>query len=217
MNFKRNLKSVSIFLSPFAKYPERKIAGESEDVSLRRDSAPDEAREKIPRPLGWGASFFGICLLLLGYSIIFSKKAEVIQINPTLTPESPAAYFAKVTKVFDGDTIEIETGEKVRYIGIDTPEVYPKVQCYSMESKKENEKLVLGKTVRLEKDTSETDKYGRQLRYVYINQDFINDDLVKGGYAKVETVRPDFKYENKFTESEIYAKQNNLGLWRNCF
>jgi micrococcal nuclease len=77
--------------------------------------------------------------------------------------------------------------------------------------------LVLGKEVRLEKDVSETDKYGCLLRYVYIGNDFINEELVKGGSAKVEPVPPDVKFKKEFLESEKNAKALNLGLWGNCF
>src|SRR4030042_2567140 len=76
-----------------------------------------------------------------------------------------------VTRVIDGDTIEIEGGQKVRYIGIDTPEKVdprPSVQCYGKEAAAKNKELVEGKRVRLEKDVSETDKYGRLLRYVFV-------------------------------------------------
>src|SRR3990167_1293984 len=81
----------------------------------------------------------------------------------------------KVVKVIDGDTIEIDGGARVRYIGIDTPEtVSPTsaIECYGKESSNKNRELVEGKTVRLEKDVSEIDKYGRLLRYVYVGDIF---------------------------------------------
>ena len=160
-----------------------------------------------------------ICLILIGYFLNSFKSAEVVRTvsspNPTFVSNNQATY-AKVTKVFDGDTIQIESGENVRYIGIDTSEVYPKVECGSLEAKKENENLVLGKTVRLEKDISETDKYGRLLRYVYMDNKFVNDELIKNGYAKVFTFPPDVKHKDKFLESENYARENNLGLWGIC-
>ena len=70
---------------------------------------------------------------------------------------------ARVTQVIDGDTIRVEGGYKVRYIGIDTPEMG---EAFGMEAWQANRKLVEGKKVRLERDVSETDKYGRLLRYV---------------------------------------------------
>ncbi|HKB88398.1 MAG TPA: thermonuclease family protein [Patescibacteria group bacterium] len=163
---------------------------------------------------------FGLVLIFVGVIILsnrYRSNIQVISPLPSFLPFSPNFTYAKVTRVIDGDTIEIEDGQKVRYIGVDTSEIYPKIECYSEEAKKENENLVLGRTVKLEKDVSETDKYSRLLRYVYLDNEFINDELVKTGFAKVETVPPDIKYKSEFLESENYAKENKLGLWSKCF
>lgn len=132
--------------------------------------------------------------------------------------------FALVTKVIDGDTITIEGGQKVRYIGIDTPEIHnPRViqECFGKEAAKANEDLVLGKVVRLEKDVSEVDRYGRLLRYVYVSQKygpdlFINEELVKKGYAKAYTYPPDVAYSSRFKEVENEARVRGVGLWVSC-
>lgn len=130
-----------------------------------------------------------------------------------------------VERVIDGDTIEIAGGQKVRYIGIDTPEtVHPEkpVQCFGQEASQKNKELVEGKLVRLEKDVSETDKYGRLLRYVYIQGDvlaqtiFVNDYLIRQGYAHSSTYPPDIKYQEQFQQAEANARDNNRGLWSNC-
>ena len=121
-----------------------------------------------------------------------------------------------VTKVIDGDTIEIEGGKRVRYIGIDTPEtVHPSkpVECYGKEASNKNLELVLNKRVKLEKDVSETDKYGRLLRYVYIGDIFVNDYLVREGFAKASTYPPDVKHNEKFLQSQKFAIDNDKGLW----
>lgn len=73
----------------------------------------------------------------------------------------------------------------------------------------------MGKYVELEKDISETDKYGRLLRYVWFEGKMINEELIRQGYAQVLTIPPDVKYADRFTKAEIYAKENNLGLWKN--
>ena len=91
-----------------------------------------------------------------------------------------------VSRIVDGDTIELGTGERVRYIGIDTPEtVDPRkeVQCFGKEASAKNKELVEGKEVRLVKDVSDKDKYGRLLRYVYVGDVFVNEKLVSEGYA----------------------------------
>jgi micrococcal nuclease len=76
--------------------------------------------------------------------------------------------------------------------------------------------LVENKFVRLEKDKSETDKYGRLLKYVYVDNLFINEILVREGYAYAKAYKPDIKYQEKFMEAEKMAKQENKGLWSSC-
>ncbi|HZJ18358.1 MAG TPA: thermonuclease family protein [Patescibacteria group bacterium] len=137
-----------------------------------------------------------------------SKPLERITNSPT-----PSFEEVKVIRVIDGDTVEIEGGQKIRYIGIDTPEVG---DCYSVESTNKNKQLVEGKIIRLEKDVSETDRYGRLLRYVYIEDVFVNEILVKDGYAQVYTYPPDVKYNEKFLKAQKEARKNNSGLWSVC-
>lgn len=122
----------------------------------------------------------------------------------------------KVSRVVDGDTIQLENGQKVRYIGIDTPEtVDPRkpVQCFGREASNKNKELVEGKEVHLVKDVSETDKYGRLLRYVYVGDMFVNDYLVRNGYAHASTFPPDVKYQDQFKQAEQEARENKRGLW----
>lgn len=124
-----------------------------------------------------------------------------------------------VSRVVDGDTIELGTGERVRYIGIDTPEtVDPRkeVQCFGKEASAKNKELVEGKEVRLVKDVSDKDKYGRLLRYVYVGDVFVNEKLVSEGYARVATYPPDVAYAERFIEVERVARENKLGLWGGC-
>lgn len=124
-----------------------------------------------------------------------------------------------VTRVVDGDTVEIEGGQKVRYIGIDTPEtVHPSkpVGCFGQQASTKNKELVEGKKAKFEKDISETDKYGRLLRYVWVGDIFVNDFLVRQGYATSSTYPPDVKYQNQFVEAEREARENNRGLWGAC-
>lgn len=143
-----------------------------------------------------------------------SKKA--VSPTPSITIDENAVL---VTKVIDGDTIEIEGHRKVRYIGIDTPELHhPKksVQCFGKEAQIMNSTLVEGKEVRLDKDVSNTDRYGRLLRYVYNGDLMINDYLVRQGYARAATFPPDVKYAAKFRQAEQEARENSRGLWKSC-
>ncbi len=145
-------------------------------------------------------------------------NAIIIQPSPSIIP-SPNYEMVKVTKVIDGDTIELENGKHLRYIGIDTPEtVDPRktVQCFGKEASLMNKGLVEGKTVGLEKDVSETDKYDRLLRYVWLDGLLINEILVKEGYAISSTYPPDVKYQQRFINAERIARDNNFGLWSAC-
>jgi micrococcal nuclease len=118
-----------------------------------------------------------------------------------------------VTRVIDGDTIVIAGGAHVRYIGMDTPEIYPEVEFYGLEAKAKNIELVEGKVVTLVKDVSETDKYGRLLRYVYVDGVFVNGELVRLGYARAAAYPPDTKYESLLAQLEKEAKAAKLGIW----
>lgn len=124
-----------------------------------------------------------------------------------------------VTRVIDGDTIEIEGGQRVRYIGIDTPEtVDPRklIQCFGKEASNRNRELVEGKRVRLEKDVSETDKYGRLVRYVHAGDIFVNLVLVQEGFAYSYAYPPDVKYQSQFIEAQRIAREQKKGLWDSC-
>lgn len=118
-----------------------------------------------------------------------------------------------VTKVIDGDTIIVEGGYRVRYIGIDTPETYPRLEAFGMEAWQANRQMVEGKEVRLEKDISETDKYERLLRYVYVDDTFVNAELVKLGLAEVKAYPPDTKYQDYLEQLEAEAKLAGKGIW----
>lgn len=147
------------------------------------------------------------------------QKQESPKASETQKPKVEISSEITVSKVIDGDTIELENGQKLRYIGIDTPEtVDPRrpVGCFGLEASAKNKELVEGKKVRLEKDVSETDKYGRLLRYVYLGDTFINEYLVKEGFAKTSSYPPDVKYQDKFRQAENYARENNKGLWLSC-
>lgn len=139
-----------------------------------------------------------------------------ITIEPSATQTPLNLEYVKVERVIDGDTISIEGGKVVRYIGIDTPEIVdPRkpVQCYAKEATARNKELVEGQIVGLEKDISETDKYNRLLRYVYKDDILINELLVKDGYAHSSSYPPDIKYQDKFRIAQQEAQQNKLGLW----
>lgn len=145
------------------------------------------------------------------------------QATPNPGATSPAAtqpataqtgVYATVTRVIDGDTVDVvlEDGRRhrVRYIGIDTPERYEDLYGEATDA---NARLVDRKKVLLVKDVSETDKYGRLLRYVYAGDTFVNAELVKRGYAAPATFPPDVKYAEHFVKLAAEARSKGAGLW----
>lgn len=140
------------------------------------------------------------------------------KIGETKTPESkviekqkePAEQTLIVTRVIDGDTFVLNTGEKVRLICINTPEIGEE---YADEATNYLKSLVLNKEVELVKDVSETDMYDRLLRYVYVNGVFVNGKLIEKGHARVYRFPPDTKLCDDLEILETKAKNNNLGIW----
>lgn len=126
----------------------------------------------------------------------------------------------KVARVIDGDTIEIEGGERVRYIGIDTPEMASEgkpEECGAEKALEKNRELVVGKTVELSKDVSERDKYGRLLRYVWVDGILVNTQLVRLGLAKTTSFPPDVRFLEEITTAQKEAQKNKAGLWSDCW
>lgn len=130
-----------------------------------------------------------------------------------------AQDFHLCTRVIDGDTIVVEIDnkqEKVRLIGVDTPEtVHPEkpVQYFGKEASLFTKNMVEGKKVRLEYDWQRRDKYGRLLAYVYLEDGtFLNAEIIKQGYGFAYTRFP-FKYLEEFRKYEREAREKNRGLW----
>ncbi|MFO7681694.1 MAG: thermonuclease family protein [Chloroflexota bacterium] len=121
---------------------------------------------------------------------------------------------ARVTRIIDGDTIDVGiNGQvyRVRYIGMDTPE---RGRPFFQEATAANADLVSGQTVILVKDVSETDRYSRLLRYVYLQDGtLVNGELVRLGYAMASTYPPDVAMQHIFTELQRTAVESGVGLW----
>jgi micrococcal nuclease len=136
-----------------------------------------------------------------------------------------------VERAVDGDTLKLENGERVRLIGIDTPEMHESAKLYRDSQKSGQDvkviqalgkrayiftrDLVEGKRVRLEFDAENRDKYKRLLAYVYLKDGtFVNAEIVKQGYASLMTYPPNVKYVDTFKELYKQARENNRGLWK---
>jgi len=170
----------------------------------------------------------GSILIVISFKPAIKSVQNYIPISSplitTIPSISPNLESAKVERVIDGDTILLTSGEKVRYIGINTPEIVDPgkpVECFGKEALEKNSQLVSEQNVLLERDISDKDKYGRILRYVYIqdaqnNKIMINEKLVSEGFAKADVYKPDIKYEDLFAKAQQQAKSVGLGLWGSC-
>ena len=156
----------------------------------------------ISRWRGW---WLGLLLTLLPFPVASQGDSATVQ----------------VVRVIEGDTIQVccVFGDrvKVRYIGINTPETHHPargVEPYGKEASEANRRLVDGKTVRLEFDVQQLDKYGRTLAYVYLKDGtFVNAWLVENGYAMVMTVPPNVKHQELFLKIQREAREARKGLW----
>jgi micrococcal nuclease len=126
-------------------------------------------------------------------------------------------YYARVVFVYDGDTIKLDNGERVRYLGIDTPEMNykkPPPERFAEQAKIFNEQLVAQKKVRLEFDAQKRDKYNRLLAYVYVDDIFVNAEILKQGYGKVYIIPPNVKYADEFLALQREARAGKKGIWQ---
>ncbi|MGB4873002.1 MAG: thermonuclease family protein [Candidatus Promineifilaceae bacterium] len=149
-------------------------------------------------------------LLLLGL-LGCVGLAEEAAVEKGTAPEGDTAV---VLNIIDGDTIDVDlNGQeyRLRYIGVDTPE---RDEPYYKEATEANRQLVDGQAVILVKDVSETDRYGRLLRYVYLpDGTFVNAELLRQGMARLVTFPPDVAQQAYFGQLQEEARTANMGLW----
>ena len=144
------------------------------------------------------------------YSDKFNPKAKIVEIKP-------GYGFFKVKKIYDGDTIELDDNTKIRFLGINTPEVQHRDK--PAQSGGEEAKLWLmnklhNTKVRLEYDNEKMDKYGRTLAYVFTEKgENVNLSLITAGLASLSIYPPNLKYVNELISAENNAEQNKLGIW----
>jgi micrococcal nuclease len=124
---------------------------------------------------------------------------------------------ATVARVVDGDTIDLDSGERVRYLMIDTPESTTTTECYGPEAKELNEMLVGGKEIKLRYDVECMDKYGRLLAYIEVSGQEINKVLLERGYACVLHIPPNGDdVVDEYEALETEARMLDKGLWAAC-
>jgi micrococcal nuclease len=133
---------------------------------------------------------------------------------------------SQVRRVVDGDTVELSNGQKIRLLNIDTPETVKAntpIMCYGREASDFTKKLLTDKNVQLVSDREANDQYGRGLRFIFLDgvdtdniENSINADLVKNGFARAVSYKPNITYIKDFQNWESQAKSKNLGIWANC-
>ena len=119
----------------------------------------------------------------------------------------------RVERVIDGDTIVVSGGQRVRYTGIDTPEVGQDAEYFGEEATAFNRRLLASGRVTLEKDVSDKDRFGRLLRYVYADGILVNAELVREGYARAHAFPPDTSYAPCLSSLEQEAREASRGMW----
>lgn len=162
---------------------------------------------------GWGS-----LVLLLLVALVLLRPWESLDLGD----ETPATVTVVVSRVVDGDTVEVRLGgetEDVRYIGVDTPETVKPgapVDCFGPQASAFNHRLVEGRRVRLVLGEERRDVYGRLLAYVYLGDRFVNAELVRRGLARTLTIPPNDRYAARLKQLEIAASRAGRGLWGAC-
>lgn len=156
----------------------------------------------------WGAYGNGLSLCKIDNGWQECTSTPGRENNENNDEENEIGY---VSRVIDGDTVELENEERVRLIGIDTPE---RGEYYFEEATERLRELVEGEEVILENDVENRDRYDRLLRYIYFDDLFINLILVEEGFARAYPYDPNLRYEDEFAEAEERARENGLGIWR---
>jgi micrococcal nuclease len=176
----------------------------------------------FPRPRGWLGS---VLLLLILAAIFLSSRGGGNQAEGPPPDDRPSqgTERAFVTRVIDGDTVEVRIGgrsDDVRYIGVDTPETVKPgtpVQCFGPQASAYNHRLVEGRPVRLDFDRERRDVYGRLLAYVHLRDGaFVNAQLVRLGYARTLTIPPNIAHAGLFHRLARVAGRAGRGLWGAC-
>ena len=130
-----------------------------------------------------------------------------------------------VVNVVDGDTIDVARGadgrdtDTVRLLGIDTPETHhptKPVECFGPEATSFTEEHLAGRSVQLEADIEERDRYGRRLAYVVVDGERFNDELLRRGYARLLVIEPNHAHARTMLREELDAKRAGRGLWSEC-
>lgn len=126
-------------------------------------------------------------------------------------PAGSEERYARIRRVIDGDTVVLEDGRRVRYLGINAPE---RDQSYFAEATAFNRRLTEGRRVKLEDDEVPEDGYSRLLAYVYVDGEMVNAELIEAGLAHLLVIPPNLKHYDRLLELERRARAAQRGIWR---
>jgi micrococcal nuclease len=163
----------------------------------------------------------GLVLAALGL-LLYGPSFDVLDVQEPSTPLDASTEMEEVVeRVIDGDTVELSNGMRVRYIGVDTPEIRQHIngqwtyrpQRLAEEARAFNQSLVEGKKIRLVYDEERADRYHRQLAYVFVEDLFVNAEMIRSGYARVFIHSPNLKYSSLFLKLQRQARNQQKGVW----
>jgi micrococcal nuclease len=164
----------------------------------------------------------------LGINTDSTNKSSTNKTNKPIENVTDRVEKADVSRVVDGDTLEMSDGRKIRFLNVDTPEtVKPNapVMCYGENAKNKTKSLIENKTVWLNYDRAKQDRYARDLRFIYLNEEdaikqnidnSVNAILVKEGLARSVAYAPNKTYAKQFDALMQTAQDNKKGLWKEC-
>lgn len=168
-----------------------------------------------------------IQLVVLSVAVLFYAGLKFLPATAKPIAKNETAFVARVV---DGDTLKLSDGRKVRLIGVDTPELHyseklvrdsrrtnkdmKEIQAMGKKAADFTRRLCEGKAVKVETDIRKTDRYGRTLAYIYLEDGtFVNARIVEEGYGQVLTIPPDVKYADLFIKLQRVARDGRRGLW----
>jgi len=159
-------------------------------------------------------------LLILAVSLFFASSISLFYSHYHLAPNEPKLpkgnQKAWVKYVIDGDTIILGDGRRIRYLEINAPEDTSRHECFGHQATLANRQLVSHRQITFATDKEKYDKYGRLLAYVWVGKTFVNEYLLRQGYARLEIIPPNNAYYHFFRQAQKEALSRHRGLWREC-
>ena len=206
----------------FSRFPAEGEGGKKREFSGRSKTRPRPAR-----------MVFNIIFALVGLVILAAfiyqgisgmkggKRLHPEDFMDTPRPDYKPDDYGLVADVYDGDTVLLEDGRKIRYLGMDTPETAkpwnPVADPYADEAEEYNYKRVMGKKVGLIYGPERKDHYGRTLAYIIVDGSCVNAELLRRGLARLFVAGRYMKFKKWILKAEAEAKNNHLGLWSQTF